>query len=130
MSKDREDKVVSLNDYRHARERWEIEAREENKKLESIKKDQARIMLFGPNFNFDDIPVGDLSEVSIDKLMEDLRKTDLVDAQLANTDLSEEEKEKLTNTIMHMVYLIEESTRSMVNDTLKDMEEDDTGGEE
>tara|TARA_B100000131_G_C17626340_1_gene413978 strand:- start:10 stop:393 length:384 start_codon:yes stop_codon:yes gene_type:complete len=127
MSEDREDKVVSLNDYRHARDRWEIEAREENKRLESIRKDQKSIILFGPNF--DDVPV-DLSDVSIDKLMEDLRKTDLIDMQLADTGLSDEEKEQLTNTIMHMVNLIEESTREMVRDTLKDIDDNDTQGEE
>ena len=110
MSKDRENKVVSLNDYRPARDRWEIEAREEDNK-EPIEVD--------------------LSEVSIDKLMEDLRKTDLIEQQLTDSGLSQEEKEYLTATIMHMVSLIEENTRSMVRDTLKDLEEDnDTQGEE
>jgi hypothetical protein len=110
MSKDRENKVVSLNDYRPARDRWEIEAREEDNK-EPIEVD--------------------LSEVSIDKLMDDLRKTDLIEQQLTDSSLSQEEKEYLTATIMHMVSLIEENTRSMVRDTLKDLEEDnDTQGEE
>lgn len=110
MSKDRENKVVSLNDYRPARDRWEIEAREEDNK-EPIEVD--------------------LSEVSIDKLMDDLRKTDLIEQQLIDSGLSQEEKEYLTATIMHMVSLIEENTRSMVRDTLKDLEEDnDTQGEE
>jgi|TARA_R100001082_G_scaffold69041_1_gene39123 hypothetical protein len=110
MSKDRENKVVSLNDYRPARDRWEIEAREEDNK-EPIEVD--------------------LSEVSIDKLMDDLRKTDLIEQQLTDSGLSQEEKEYLTATIMHMVSLIEENTRSMVRDTLKDLEEDnDTQGEE
>ena len=110
MSKDRENKVVSLNDYRPARDRWEIEAREEDNK-EPIEVD--------------------LSEVSIDKLMEDLRKTDLIEQQLIDSGLSQEEKEYLTATIMHMVSLIEENTRDMVRDTLKDLEEDnDTQGEE
>ena len=110
MSKDRENKVVSLNDYRPARDRWEIEAREED--------------------NIEPIEV-DLSEVSIDKLMDDLRKTDLIEQQLIDSGLSQEEKEYLTATIMHMVSLIEENTRSMVRDTLKDLEEDnDTQGEE
>ena len=110
MSKERENKVVSLNDYRPARDRWEIEAREED--------------------NIEPIEV-DLSEVSIDKLMDDLRKTDLIEQQLIDSGLSQEEKEYLTATIMHMVSLIEENTRSMVRDTLKDLEEDnDTQGEE
>lgn len=112
MSKDRENKVVSLNDYRHARDRWQIEAREEeNNKQQAV--------------------VVELSEVSIDKLMEDLRKTDLIEQQLIDSGLSQEEKEYLTATIMHMVSLIEENTRDMVRDTLKDLEEDnDTQGEE
>ena len=110
MSKDRENKVVSLNDYRPARDRWEIEAREEDNK-EPIEVD--------------------LSEVSIDKLMDDLRKTDLIEQQLIDSGLSQEEKEYLTATIMHMVSLIEENTRSMVRDTLKDLDEDNaTQGEE
>ena len=110
MSKDRENKVVSLNDYRPARDRWEIEAREEDNK-EPIEVD--------------------LSEVSIDKLMDDLRKTALIEQQLTDSGLSQEEKEYMTATIMHMVSLIEENTRSMVRDTLKDLEEDnDTQGEE